>query len=317
MNQALINFFLSRCCHVGIGEPIKCTSLSLKDGELLIGGSRRCFVNGVLSGEYTSTGDIAEERGGEYFITGRTDDQVKVNGIRCNLSSISEQVASLKGVTFAQFLLYKGKFLVLFATSASPLESSLREVLPDAFYPSKVIYLDSVPVNSSGKADRSQLIATLEKECSIQMNSFTSALNFLQKFGITSTADLSSHSFVDYGRLPEGDHVVAASHSGLVVCIRIKDGFCRWQLATLFFHSLLIPGGFDGCIYFLSVFTGSVEWKFATDDVVKAACATYGCWYCLRAVVRQKAVQTEQRAQKLLLVLHDPKRFSSEARHLG
>ncbi|KAK5973978.1 hypothetical protein GCK32_003346 [Trichostrongylus colubriformis] len=356
-----------RCDHIGIGAPLRCTTLALKDnGELLIGGSRRCFINGVLSGEFTPTGDIAVRRGDEFFVVGRTDDQVKVNGMRCNLASLSKQAAKLSGITFAQFLLYKEKFLVLFVVSNSRVENIVRETLPSAFTPSKIVYLDKVPVNSNGKTDRPQLIAILEKVCSTHLASFTSMFSFLEKFGIKSTADLLFHSFVDYGkwftqitvfevklimgtvealhdilspdctiasvmekysnvswcasdedgprsfvkefsltinpqpntkwafctekcidstpclvRLPEGEHIVAASHSGLVVCMRIKDGICRWQnrFPCRFEASVescgnhVVLGGYDGCIYLLSISTGSLEWKFPTGDAVKAACA--------------------------------------------
>ncbi|XGW10442.1 hypothetical protein V3C99_012158 [Haemonchus contortus] len=301
-----------RCDRISVGAPLRCTTLTLADnGELLIGGSRRCFINGVLAGEFTPTGDIAEIKGGEYFIVGRLDDQVKVNGIRCNLAFLSEQVANLDGVTFAQFLLCREKFLVLFVKSASPVERRLKEVLPLARFPSKIIYLDHVPVNSNGKTDRSRLIAILEEERINHLQSLSSVLRFLAKFGINCswcTSDRESLSnirkelsvVVDSQpatkwafcmgkcidstplliRLSEGEHVVAASHSGLIVCIRISDGFCLWkshfscrfEASVECCNDCVVVGGLDGCIYFLSIFSGRVEWKFPTNDIIKAPC---------------------------------------------
>ncbi|KAJ1370001.1 hypothetical protein KIN20_031628 [Parelaphostrongylus tenuis] len=166
----------------------------------VIGGTRRCFINGVLSGEFTSTGDIVEIIDGEFFVIGRMDDQVKVNGTRCNLTELSERVSSLDTVSFAQFVLYKEKFLVLFVSSSSPVEALIRCIIPHDFIPAKVLYLDRAPVNSNGKADRSQMVALLEKQCTELVNCERNMLLFLNKFGIKSATDLLGHSFVDFGR---------------------------------------------------------------------------------------------------------------------
>ncbi|VDM63348.1 unnamed protein product [Angiostrongylus costaricensis] len=284
-----------RSKQIGIGTPLKCTLLSVtQDSELLIGGTRQCFISGVLSEEFTATGDVVEVIENEFFIIGRTDDQVKVNGTRCNLAELSTRVASLNGVTFAQFLLYKEKFLVLFVLSNSPLEASMRDIIPEAFIPSKVVYLDRVPVNSNGgylsyaififytavlssalipgKADRSQMVALLEKQCSKLMNSQSDMLLFLNKS-------------------LDKDVIVVCSHSGVVACIRAEDGYCIWEvnLSCRFEASpelcgqYIAVGGFDGNVYFLSVDTGYIEWRFATGDIVKASCAVddASCAYVL------------------------------------
>lgn len=63
-----------------IGEPLLGTKFNVtENGELLIGGSRRCFINGKLSGDWLSTGDIVEltELGKIYWYD-RSDDQVRV-----------------------------------------------------------------------------------------------------------------------------------------------------------------------------------------------------------------------------------------------
>lgn len=87
----------------------------------------------------------------------------------------------------------------------------------------------------------------------------------------------------------EGDAVIVASHSGLVVCVWACSGFCRWQtaIATRFEASpelcgdYVVIGGYDGCAYFLSIGTGAIEWCFPTGDAIKAACTTdeYGFAY--------------------------------------
>ncbi|KIH59946.1 hypothetical protein ANCDUO_09810 [Ancylostoma duodenale] len=187
----------------------------------LTGGTRRCCIDGTWSGEFTATGDVVEVVDGELTIVGRKDDQVKINGVRCNLSSLTELVHSIKEVFFAYFTVYKDKFLVLFVMSETAIEDSLRNVVPSSFFPSKLIYLDRVPLTMngwfprttvldydctiitdtgmfSGKVNRAHLIAMLEEECSMQMKSWASILAFLGKFGINSLSDLKSHSFTDY-----------------------------------------------------------------------------------------------------------------------
>ncbi|VDO27264.1 unnamed protein product [Haemonchus placei] len=254
-----------------LGElsPIRC---------LLVGGSRRCFIDGVLAGEFTSTGDIAEMKGSEYFIVGRLDDQVKVNGTRCNLAFLSEQVASLDGIVFAQFLLCREKFLVLFVKSASPVERCLKEVLPLAHFPAKIIYLDHVPVNSNGKTDRSRLIAILEEERFNHLKSLSSVLRFLAKFGIKSATGLSLHSFIDYDSQKENMLWLLRTPDSSCAFVSVMAFVCGSHFSCRFEASLercndcIVAGGLDGCVYFLSVFSGRVEWKFPTNDIIKAPC---------------------------------------------
>lgn len=61
-----------------IGEPLLETKLEVSEyDELLIGGSRRCFINGELSGVWIYTGDIVElTESGKIYWCDRRDDQV-------------------------------------------------------------------------------------------------------------------------------------------------------------------------------------------------------------------------------------------------
>ncbi|KHJ75925.1 hypothetical protein OESDEN_24456 [Oesophagostomum dentatum] len=117
--------------------------------------------------------------------------------MRCNLSSLSRLVLSIAGVLFAHFIIYKEKFLVLFVNSKLPIEDSLPVVLPSSFLPSKVIYMDKVPINRNGKIDRAKLMGILEEHCS-KLKTTSSLTTFLGKFGIVEESDFY-HSFVDYG----------------------------------------------------------------------------------------------------------------------
>ncbi|CAJ0607087.1 unnamed protein product [Cylicocyclus nassatus] len=188
--------------NVTIGSPLKSTTFTLtEENELLLGGSRRCCVNGMWNVGFTATGDIVQMVNGGLDIVGRTDEQVKLNGVRCNLSAISESVQSLSHVTFARASIYKEKFLVLFVKADVPIEDALRVLIPAGLFPSKIVYLDIVPVNRNGKVDCSKLLEILEEQCSKAMKTSTSLLAFLSKFGIKVDSDLSNHSFTDYGTL--------------------------------------------------------------------------------------------------------------------
>ncbi|KHJ96925.1 PQQ enzyme repeat protein [Oesophagostomum dentatum] len=87
--------------------------------------------------------------------------------------------------------------------------------------------------------------------------------------------------FLCFTRLSDVEVVAACSHSGVVVCIRVHDGFCLWKtrLNCRFESSLaecdghFVVGGYDGGVYFLLANTGEVWWRFACGDAVKAACA--------------------------------------------
>ncbi|VDM94534.1 unnamed protein product, partial [Onchocerca ochengi] len=63
---------------VEIGQPLLGTKFNIsKTGELLIGGSRRCFVNGKLSRAWLPTGDIVElTELGKIYWCDRSDDQL-------------------------------------------------------------------------------------------------------------------------------------------------------------------------------------------------------------------------------------------------
>ncbi|RCN34024.1 PQQ enzyme repeat protein [Ancylostoma caninum] len=309
-----------------------------------------------------------------------------MNGVRCNLSSLSELVYSIKEVFFAYFTVYKDKFLVLFVISETAIEDSLRNVIPSSFFPSKLIYLDQVPLTINGKVNRAHLLATLEEQCSMQIQSWTSILAFLGKFGVKSLSELKSHSFTDYAAeialhlgnvealhdildpaitgfaalqkytshslnvdrqvenvnlcnlvvdvpiipisqpnvswacdlekcidgdpilttLSEEEVVVACSHSGLIVCVRVRDGYllwktmvnCRFEASPRICGEHIVVGAYDGGVYFLSASTGAVEWRFTCGDVIKAACAVDNNYYVYVPAYNRKLFKINSKSRE-------------------
>jgi amino acid adenylation domain-containing protein len=121
------------------------------------------------------TGDVARlhlGQGIEYL--GRTDFQVKVNGLRIELGDIEAAImatgqASL-AVAMAQSHGLDGQRLIAAVvpiegpTDSVALLRSLKDVLPAYMVPSAIFYVSSLPTTSSGKTDRNALLRRTESE---------------------------------------------------------------------------------------------------------------------------------------------------------
>ena len=148
-------------------------------GELLIGGVQvmegyvndpattdRVFVQ-VSGTRYYRTGDLAFRNArGDYFITGRNDDTIKVAGQRVNLSDIDGYVQRLDFVRACAAIAVedprRGAAIVLYLVASRPLDreeafSALKEVLPRHQLPQDIRFVEQLPVNNSGKIDKKAL----------------------------------------------------------------------------------------------------------------------------------------------------------------
>ncbi|QUQ67483.1 non-ribosomal peptide synthetase [Kutzneria sp. CA-103260] len=117
------------------------------------------------------TGDVVRwNRQGELVFVGRTDDQVKINGIRVELGEINSVLRGHPLVAQAATVLRQNssgdKQLVSYvvpATSARPEPADLRrhaaQLLPAAVVPSAFVAIEALPLNSNGKLDRQALPA--------------------------------------------------------------------------------------------------------------------------------------------------------------
>ena len=118
------------------------------------------------------TGDSAyrDERGFIHHL-GRLDNQVKILGNRIELDEIEVRVRELTGLPLAAALPWPTREgvhhgLVVFVAgqphmSQAQLLAGLARTLPAYMLPSRVIWLDELPLNQSGKLDRRALLATL------------------------------------------------------------------------------------------------------------------------------------------------------------
>lgn len=179
---------------VPIGGPIANTFLYVVDqagnqlpvgvmGELWIGGvqvareyignpelSAKAFIaNPFASGRVYRTGDYARwtESGALEFL-GRKDFQVKINGIRIELTEIENALMSYPEVQLCKVVSSKGgdgpvRLVAYYSTKAKreigniEFTDYLRQLLPKYMVPSQYIYLDDFPLTSSGKVDRKKL----------------------------------------------------------------------------------------------------------------------------------------------------------------
>ena len=178
-----------------IGKPISNTTCYVLDkfsklcytnmpGELVVGGdgvakgylnnkekTEESFVNNPYSKEKTNTkmyrtGDLTyfNEEGNIEFC-GRIDTQVKIRGFRIEPDEINQRLISYKDVKESVVLVENRngiKVIVAYYTSEKELSKALivnylKEFLPQYMIPTYFVYMDRIPLNNSGKADKNKL----------------------------------------------------------------------------------------------------------------------------------------------------------------
>lgn len=153
-------------------EPNKVGELCVR-GTCLAAGyynnpekTAEAFVQNPLQTAYEEkiyrTGDLVKyNECHELIYLSRKDFQVKHLGHRIELGEIETAVSSLEGVG-ACCCLYNQKksLIVLFLEgqyTRSKINEKLSTLLPRYMHPSKVVCLDSLPLNANGKIDRVKL----------------------------------------------------------------------------------------------------------------------------------------------------------------
>src|SRR5204863_6670348 len=117
------------------------------------------------------TGDLARwSAPGELVFTGRTDDQVKVRGLRVELGEVAAVLAAHPGVSRATVTVREDvpgdRRLVGYVVPSGEedrlaplLRGYLAGLLPDYMIPSALVVMETLPVTASGKVDRAALPA--------------------------------------------------------------------------------------------------------------------------------------------------------------
>ncbi|WP_299818453.1 non-ribosomal peptide synthetase [uncultured Roseibium sp.] len=113
------------------------------------------------------TGDFGYRReDGVLMFCGRRDHQIKIRGHRIELLEIERQLTALPGIRSAVVTAPEGpagRDLVAYVAAATldaeAVRQSLAAVLPAYMVPERYVRLDKIPLNASGKLDRSLLPA--------------------------------------------------------------------------------------------------------------------------------------------------------------
>lgn len=149
-----------------------------ESGELCIGGvgvargylnrpklTKEKFVDNYFGfpGKIYRTGDLAKWQGnGNLEYLGRIDEQVKINGLRIELSEIKNTLASYPSIDdVAVIVSEKNQIITYFVSKEEHHESTLKEYLeeklPLYMVPKRFIKIAELPVNNNGKLDKSKL----------------------------------------------------------------------------------------------------------------------------------------------------------------
>ena len=116
------------------------------------------------------TGDYGFVKDNVFYVLGRRDEQIKLNGYRIELSEIEEKILDLKQFGFENAAVIALKRdtgtvlrLVCFYTSKEATESTiikeaLAKNLPSYMMPSEFIKIDEIPVSTNHKTDKKALL---------------------------------------------------------------------------------------------------------------------------------------------------------------
>ena len=133
-----------------INEPEKTQSSFIKDPFT----SRTMYKTGDI-GYFNKNGEL------EYI--GRNDFQVKLKGLRIELSEIEKRFLEIKYINTCIVLIDNSKtYLKAFFTATEELNipnirKHLAENLPEYMIPNYIFQIDSIPITSNGKVDRKKL----------------------------------------------------------------------------------------------------------------------------------------------------------------
>ncbi|WGD52053.1 amino acid adenylation domain-containing protein [Bradyrhizobium sp. CB1650] len=157
-------------------------------GELWLGGpcvglgyinnpdeTARRFRQDPLTGGHRSvlyrTGDLVEleVQSGLLRFRGRADNQVKLHGYRVELEEIDHAIASYPGITRALTAVLQdgagpGRLVAAYSgavTGEADLAAHCKARLPAYMVPSRFVWLEAMPTNANGKADRRAVAAAL------------------------------------------------------------------------------------------------------------------------------------------------------------
>lgn len=120
-------------------------------------GEGKMYRSGDL-GRWTEDGNV------EYL--GRLDSQIKIRGFRVELAEVENALLQIEGVNTATVIAYEKEnrnlILLAFYTGEQRNEADIKvmlaQSLPNYMIPSKCLWMNVIPMNTSGKINRQKLI---------------------------------------------------------------------------------------------------------------------------------------------------------------
>lgn len=111
------------------------------------------------------TGDLGFYKNGILFVSGRNDDQIKLNGYRVELGEINIRIKQIEGINEAVTIALKHqntvKKLICFIhcdnNTIEQYKTAVEQHLPHYMIPSQLLRIDEFPTNSNGKIDKKKL----------------------------------------------------------------------------------------------------------------------------------------------------------------
>ncbi|WP_259779423.1 non-ribosomal peptide synthetase [Aestuariispira ectoiniformans] len=197
---------------IPLGQPINNTFLAVVDeqfrcvpigsrGEIVIGGA--CLGAGYLNDEVRTnasfmtnpglpvpgeriyrTGDIGEvAKDGLLYFHGRSDDQVKIAGVRIELGEVEAAINCFPGVQLVKVVhgnrngrsWLAAFFSAVSEIDISKLQGHLQENLNKPAIPSVLLQIDEFPRTASGKIDGKKLVQQLEEDRNTEQESQSQA----------------------------------------------------------------------------------------------------------------------------------------------
>ena len=161
-------------CPIGVPGQLCVSGLGLSAGYVNAPEKTvLSFVKSNFNDEILyKTGDIAKyTENGELEYIGRNDFQIKINGLRIEISEVETQLAAVKEIKSCVVLPDNSKkYLKAFYVSDENLhvpniKKSLAEKLPYYMIPKYIFKLDSIPMTTNGKIDVTFLRNYKESEC--------------------------------------------------------------------------------------------------------------------------------------------------------
>ena len=155
------------------------------DGTL----NKNAFVN-LEGGRYYKTGDLGRIlANGELEIIGRSDNQLKIRGVRVELAEIEKSITDFESILQCVVRVIKDEsgleqvvayYIADKSVDKSRLRKSLTQKLPDYFIPTYYVQLDEFPLTPNGKIARNNLPEPEQKQVAIS-SEYKKAQNLIQE----------------------------------------------------------------------------------------------------------------------------------------